>query len=88
MGEKVCQSCGMPMKNDLNLGGSQEDGSKSEDYCSHCYKNGEFLSKEIDTAYKMQKFCIEKMIEQGVPKFIAWIFTRGIPKLKRWKIEK
>jgi hypothetical protein len=33
----------------------------------------------------MQSFCIQKMKEQGMPKFIAWIFTRGIPKLERWK---
>lgn len=82
---KFCQSCGMPLKKDPEQGGTNSDGSKSIEYCSYCYKNGEFLSPEIDTAQKMQAFCIEKMKESGMPGFMAWLFTRGIPKLKRWK---
>jgi hypothetical protein len=34
---------------------------------------------------EMQIFCKEKMMEQGTSKFIAWMFTRGIPRLERWK---
>jgi len=41
--------------------------------------------KEIELQLAMQSFCIQKMKEQGMPKFVAWIFTRGIPKLERWK---
>ncbi len=82
---KSCQNCGMPLKKDPQNGGTEKDGAKSQDYCSFCYKDGKFTSSEINTAKKMQTFCIEKMKEQGTPKFIAWIFTRGIPKLKRWK---
>jgi len=82
---KFCQSCGMPLKQDPQHGGTEKDGTKSPKFCSYCYQNGEFTSPEIDTAEKMQKFCIEKMKEQGMPKFIAWIFTRNIPKLERWK---
>ncbi len=82
---KNCQSCGMPMKKDPENGGTNADGSKSLMYCSFCYASGEFLSLEVDTPEKMQKFCIEKMIEMKIPKFLAWIFTRSIPKLERWK---
>ena len=82
---KFCQSCSMPLSKDPEHGGTEIDESKSELYCSYCYKDGEFLSPEIDTAKKMQDFCIVKMQEQGMPKFVAWIFTRGIPRLKRWK---
>ena len=82
---KFCQSCGMPFKKDPEGGGTEADGSKSQKYCSLCYQNGNFLSPEIDTPEKMQKFCIEAMNKNGTPKFIAWIFTRGIPKLERWK---
>lgn len=81
----TCQSCGMPIKSDPKNGGTEKDGSKSLIYCSYCYTDGEFSSPEIDTSGKMQKFCIEKMKEMGMPKFIAWLFTRGIPKLERWK---
>ncbi len=82
---KICQSCGMPMSKDPKNGGTEKDGSKSNKYCSYCYQNGNFTNPEIDTPQKMQVFCIQKMREQGLPKFIAWIFTRGIPKLERWK---
>lgn len=75
----------MPFNKDPQGGGIEKDGSKSNKYCSFCYQNGNFTSPEINTPQKMQEFCIEKMKEQGMSKFIAWIFTRGIPKLERWK---
>jgi len=80
---KFCQSCGMPLKQDPAQGGTEADGTKSAIYCSYCYQNGAFTSPE-NTVEKMQKFCIEKMKEQGMPKIFAWFFTRGIPKLERW----
>lgn len=80
---KFCQSCGMPMSKDPQHGGTQADGSKSTDYCSYCYQNGAFLSPDF-TAKQMQDFCVQKMQEQGVVKPLAWLFTRSIPKLKRW----
>lgn len=82
---KFCQSCGMPAAHDPGKGGTEKNGSKNEMYCSYCYQNGAFVRPEIDTAKKMQAFCIEKMQEQGFSKFKAWIFTRGIPRLERWK---
>ncbi len=75
----------MPMNKDPQKGGTEKDGSKSKKFCSYCFQDGEFMSPEIDTPQKMQSFCIEKMQEQGMPKFVAWLFTRGIPKLERWK---
>jgi len=74
----------MPMKRDPQNGGTNSDGSKNSDYCSYCYKDGRFTSPEINTPQKMQQFCIKKMKEMGMPGFVAWFFTRSIPKLKRW----
>jgi len=81
----VCQSCGMPMKKDPEGGGANADGSKSPDYCSYCFRNGAFTSPEIKTAADMQWFCIGKLKEMGMPVFMAWLFTRRIPKLARWR---
>ncbi len=81
---KFCQSCGLPMKKDPQNGGTNNDGSKNTEYCSYCYKDGEFVGN-FKTAKEMQDFCVQKMNEDGMPKFIAWIFTRSIPKLRRWK---
>jgi len=83
---KFCQSCGYPLNKDKNGGGTEKDGSKSAKYCSMCYENGEFLSpKEIDTPEKMQKFCIGEMKKSGMNGFVAWLATRPIPKLERWR---
>lgn len=82
--KRFCQSCGLPMKKDPGGGGTNSDGSKSVDYCSYCYRDGAFCSPEIDTPQKMQVFCIGKMKESGMPGFMAWLFTRSIPRLKRW----
>ncbi len=58
---KFCQSCGMPLNKDPKQGGSEKDGTKSKKYCSYCYTEGAFTSPEIDTAKKMQQFCIKVM---------------------------
>lgn len=73
----------MPIKKDPQQGGTNIDGTKNATYCSYCYQNGNFTFK--GTVKDMQVFCKEKMIEQGASKFIAWLFTRNIPRLKRWK---
>ncbi len=81
---KNCQSCGMPMKQDPEKGGTEKDGTKNQMYCSYCYQNGEFTKPDF-TVTEMQKFCKEKMVEQGFPKFLAGFFVKGLPKLERWK---
>jgi len=86
---KFCQSCGFPMNQDKNGGGTEKDGSLSNIYCSMCYQKGVFLSpKEIDTPQKMQEFCIKEMKKSGINGILAWLATRTIPKLERWKNQK
>lgn len=83
---KICQSCGFPLKKDKKGGGSEKDGTISKKYCSMCYENGKFLSPaEVDTAEKMQKFCIQEMKKSGMNRIFAWLATRPIPRLERWK---
>lgn len=81
-----CQSCGFPLKKDKKGGGTEKDGSISKKYCSMCYANGDFLTPlEIDNSEKMQKFCVQEMKKSGMNGFLAWVLTRGIPKLERWR---
>ena len=83
---KFCQSCGYPLKKDEKGGGSESDGSISKKYCSMCYENGKFLSPpEVDSGKKMQVLCIQEMKKDGINGIFAWMATRGIPNLKRWK---
>ncbi|MBU0459960.1 MAG: hypothetical protein KJ771_04075 [Nanoarchaeota archaeon] len=40
---------------------------------------------EVDNAQKMQKYCIQEMKKDGINGLFAWLATRSIPKLERWK---
>ena len=77
-----CQSCYMPMDMAEKFG-TQSDGSKNEDYCVHCWKDG--------------KFTYESTFEQAVEDNIPWWKEEGesddvarerikavFPTLKRW----
>ncbi|MEW7009727.1 zinc ribbon domain-containing protein [Lentilitoribacter sp. EG35] len=79
-----CQSCGMPLNKDPKGGGTETDGTKSTTYCSLCYADGAFIYQDV-TVEEFQAYCVEALKQKGVPSIMAWLFTRGIPKLERWK---
>ena len=79
-----CQSCGMPLKKDPQKGGTDADGTLSKVYCSLCYRGGAFLHPDFSVE-AMQNHCITQLKAKGMPGIMAWLFTRGIPKLDRWK---
>ena len=81
---KNCQSCGMPLKKDPKGGGTNADNTTSTMYCSYCYQQGKFTWPDA-TAQQMQEFSKKKMKEMGFPGFLATLFSKGIPKLARWK---
>lgn len=81
---KNCQSCGMPLKRDQQGGGTNADGSRSTVYCSHCYQQGKFVLPDL-TMEQMQARVRDKLAEIGIPRFLAGIFTKRIPKLERWQ---
>ncbi len=81
---KRCQSCGMPLSKDPMRGGSEADGALSTMYCSFCYDKGAFLHPDFNVA-EMQDFCIAQLTSKGMPKVMAWLLTRDIPKLARWR---
>ena len=74
----------MPLKKSPNGGGTNADQSISKVYCAHCYENGQFRQPDW-TVEQMQELSKQKMKEMGFPGFIAGFFTKGIPKLERWK---
>jgi NAD-dependent SIR2 family protein deacetylase len=80
---KNCQSCGMPFAKDELGGGTEKNGAKSPMYCSHCYLKGEFTLPDL-TAEEMKERVKQKIVEFGMPKFVAGFFTRNIHKLERW----
>lgn len=81
---KICQSCGMPLKNDPTGGATNADNSHNPQYCGYCYQQGEFTYKGTDVK-EFQEYCRQKMVEGGHNRFISWLFTRGMKRLDRWK---
>jgi putative zinc ribbon protein len=80
----ACQSCGMPLSRDPEKGGTESDGSRSTEYCSHCYRLGRFTEPDIRLDQMMAK--VEgKLREMHFPGFLARHFSKGIPSLRRWR---
>jgi hypothetical protein len=78
-----CQSCGMPLSKDPLGGGTNSDGSRSGQYCSHCYLDGRFTEPSISVEEMMTK--VEgKLRQMHLPGFLARHFARNIPNLARW----
>lgn len=84
--EMYCQSCGMPLENNLELCGTNADGSKNEEYCKYCYENGTFTDNH--TVEEMADFCVKVMIEEH-PELdtptIKDATLQQLKELKRWK---
>ena len=79
-----CQSCGMPLSGDEKGGGTEADGSKSTDYCSHCYQQGKFTAPGM-TVDQMMERVKGMMLDMHVPEALAAELAKGIPGLKRWR---
>ncbi|WP_195572600.1 zinc ribbon domain-containing protein [Paenibacillus sp. 1001270B_150601_E10] len=80
-----CQSCGMPLNGSEELLGSNADGSKNEEYCTFCYKDGAFIADV--SMEEMIEFCVPHMVEgnQGMTEEAARSSMKAFfPKLKRW----
>ncbi|MDE7024295.1 MAG: zinc ribbon domain-containing protein [Paramuribaculum sp.] len=88
MEPKFCQSCGMPL-NDNNKG-TNTNGSRNEDYCTWCYKDGKYTQDM--TMEQMIEHCaqfteeINKQSGQNLSVEQAKEMMRQFfPHLKRWK---
>ena len=86
---KFCQSCGMPLTNEIL--GTNADGSKNEDYCMYCYKDGAFTGDF--TMKEMAEFCAQFVDEYN--KNTGQNLSREehkkmllqyYPNLKRWRL--
>ena len=87
---KFCQSCGMPLTDEIL--GTNADGSKNEDYCIYCYRDGKFL--QDCTMDEMIQHCAQFVdeVNKGLPQPITKEEYIGrmkmyFPHLKRWRRE-
>ncbi len=78
-----CQSCGMPLQKDQQGGGTNADGSRSQEYCSQCYEGGGFTDTDLSCEQMMAKVS-GKLREVKFPGFLASLYVNQIPQLRRW----
>lgn len=83
-----CQSCGMPLTDEKEMG-TNEDRTKNREYCIYCYENGSF--KGDMTMEEMIEACVSHMVnahphmnEEGARNSLKSF----LPTLKRWKKNK
>ncbi len=84
MSVQICQSCGMPLNNEVK--GKNSDNSTSDIYCKYCYPNGAFSRDE--TMEEMIESCIPFMIRDGecsTEDEARQKLSELFPSLKRWK---
>jgi hypothetical protein len=73
----------MPLEKDGNFG-TNADGSKNQEYCIYCYKNGAFVNPDLTLQEMLDK--VEHIMKQmDTPKEIIDKIKQIIPQLKRWK---
>ena len=81
----VCQSCGMPLTQEGQLG-RHADGTPNPEYCIYCCPEGE--EKMTGTLEEMIDFCAEPMGEHTPGLAVEEAKARMrqyFPELKRWK---
>ena len=88
MEQKFCQSCGMPLTEEVL--GTNADGSKNEEYCMYCYKDGKYT--QDCTMDEMIEFCSQfvDQVNKNMPKPMTkeeykQMMQGFFPMLKRWR---
>lgn len=84
MENKICQSCSMPLETEEVIGINQ-DGSKNNDYCIYCFKDGKF-SNDIKTLEEYIEYSLQFAEQTGMTKEEMIEYCKKVlPTLKRWK---
>jgi len=60
------------------------DGSKSDEWCSLCYADGEFVNPDC-TLGEMIEIVDRALIENGSGRVFRWMARRQVPRLARWR---
>ena len=85
MNRKICQSCGMPLKEDIDLG-TNADGSKNNQYCHYCFQGGQFTDPNITLREQIEKVANISVSKFGTPKEEALKEAGNtLPNLSRWQ---
>jgi hypothetical protein len=74
----------MPLARDERGGGTNADGSRSAEYCSHCFDRGRFTQPNL-TAEEMVARVRGKLASMKLPPAQVERLAGAIPNLGRWK---
>lgn len=78
-----CQSCSMPLDN-LEMVGTEKDGSKSKEYCRFCYQDGVFTNPNM-TLEEMTSLVKTQMKKLQITQETIDLAVSSLPNLKRWR---
>jgi len=88
MDMKFCQSCGMPLTDEVL--GTNADGTLNQDYCKYCYADGHFAGDF--TMEQMVEHCSQYVAEYNknsgsnlTQDEYKKLLRQWYPSLKRWK---
>ena len=83
MEAKICQSCGMPITSNEQLG-TEINGELNQDYCKYCYEDGEFIDKVSMEEYI--DMCAQYGAQAGMTnEEMKEYCTKLFPTLRRWQ---
>jgi len=80
-----CQSCSMPI-DDIEMRGTEKDGSKNHEYCKYCYTNGSLVNPNM-TMKEMEVIVRSQLQKMKAPESVIEKAVNILPELKRWKNE-
>ena len=75
----------MPI-DDVDLRGSEIDGSRSEEYCMFCYEHGHYINPGMRLD-EMKSLVKQIMQKKNLSPFIVEQAVAALPGLKRWRAE-
>lgn len=91
MNKQYCQSCGMPLRFDVEeFLGTNIDNSRSDEYCYYCLENGEYIvdipmSEMIDIWVKYTDKYNEYSATNYTAQELRTVLNKRLPSLRRWK---
>ncbi len=85
---KLCQSCGMPLTNEVL--GTNADVAPNHDYCFYCYKDGKFaqqmtMEQMIDHCARFTDEINRNSGQNLTAEQMKAQMRQFFPHLKRWK---
>lgn len=89
LGYRFCQSCGIPLTQDGDLG-TQADGSPSQEYCVYCLQQGKFHTQTMEEQINTNLMYLDAWNESAglhlTPEEAREQLQAYLPNLKRWAV--